>query len=164
MSVALKYNTFYLHGDFYSKRVLNMTIWQYILGMLSYLVSDQLTRPQLASTSRLRAFLKPSYWPCSSCHLEKIWSIEIRLCSRKPVISLTPIELLWGRGLIKFLGHEVTVGSIVYPNYSITRQEAAAFERSQCTNNDLNHAVFVGTRSGNGYTVILLKLSPYLFQ
>ena len=64
---------------------------------------------------------------------------------------------MWGKGLIKFLGHEVTVGALVYPNHSITRQEAAAFERSQCTNNDLNHAVVVRERSGNGYAVIRLN-------
>lgn len=49
-----KYSTFYLNGDFYSRKVLNMTIWQSVLGTLSLLFSDQLTRPQLGLCKLLK--------------------------------------------------------------------------------------------------------------
>lgn len=103
--VILKYGTFYLHGDFYSRKVSNMTVWQSVIGMPSLLFSDQLTRPQLGLYKLLkntsRTILMGIFQLSLGGGKKKERSLEINLYSRsfgrKPVISFSPIEPLWGK-------------------------------------------------------------------
>lgn len=99
--MILKYSTFYLYGDFNSRKVLNMTVWQSVLGMPSLLFSDQLTKSQLDLYKLLKDNSRTILMGMFQLSLGKKWFLEISHYSksfgRTPVISFSPIEPLWGK-------------------------------------------------------------------
>lgn len=123
--MILKYSTFYLHGDFYSRGVSNMTLRQSVIGMPSLLFSDQLTRPQLGlykllkNTSRtiLMGIFQLSLGGGKKKKITKRSICTAGLLAENESYHSLQLSLCGEKGLIKFLGHEVTVGTILKPCY-----------------------------------------------
>lgn len=129
--VILKHSPFYLHGGFYSRKVWNMTIWRSVVGMLSLLVSDQLTRSQLGLYKLLKNTSRTILMGmCLPTVTWKEWSLEINLYSRpfgrKPVISFSP-----NRGFVrkKTLSNSLGMKWLLelFSKHSITMQGSCSF-------------------------------------